>query len=108
MKSALKQPTTPPPNKQKTETTPAKKESKAPQKAQTESKPSTPAKTENKATPNNKPATPPAEKALNKTQLFINSIKESVTVAEVKSLYPKAKSVSMKKRKVGPSQKMIQ
>lgn len=72
--------------------------------AKTESKASTPAKTETKQ--GNKAAA--GEKSLNKTQLFINSIKESVSVSELKSLYPKAKSVKMQKRKVGPNKKFVQ
>lgn len=53
-------------------------------------------------------ATPAADKPLDKTQLFINSIKESVSVSEMKALYPKSKSIKMQKRKVGPTKKSIQ
>ena len=66
-----------------------------------------PAKAETKPAANNKPATPAADKPLNKTQLFINSIKESVSVSDVKTLYPKATTVKLQKRKVGPN-KFIQ
>jgi RNA recognition motif-containing protein len=72
--------------------------------AKADSKASTPAKTETKQ--GNKAGA--GEKSLNKTQLFINSIKESVSVSELKSLYPKAKSVKMQKRKVGPNKKFVQ
>ena len=66
------------------------------------------AKPETKPAANSKPATPAADKPLNKTQLFINSIKESVSVSDVKALYPKAKAVKMQKRKVGPNHKVVQ
>jgi len=55
-----------------------------------------------------KPSTPAGDKPLDKKQLFINSIKESVSVSEMKTLYPKAKAVKMQKRKVGPNHKVIQ
>jgi nucleolin len=75
----------------------------------TKQKPSsTPTKTETKPTENTKQETSNANKTLNKTQLFINSIKESVSVSDVKTLYPKAKSVKMQKRKVGPNHKVVQ
>ncbi|CAF0978455.1 unnamed protein product [Adineta steineri] len=86
LKSALKQ--TPAPAKQKSPATPAP----------SKQKPATPpAKSETK------PATPAADKPLDKKQLFINSIKESVSVSDMKALYPKAKTVKMQKRKVGPN-----
>ena len=66
-------------------------------------KPSTPAKSETKPAQNAKQATPAAEKEFDKTQLFINSIKESVTISELKALYPKAKGHKLQKRKVGPN-----
>ena len=60
-----------------------------------------------------KPATPKQEgtstnKPLNKSQLYINPLKESITVDDLKSLYPKAKFVKMQKRKIGPERKPIQ
>jgi hypothetical protein len=97
LKSALKQPSaTANAGKGKAAATPAKPAGKQ---APTPAKPAA----------NNKAATPAsADKPLNKLQLFINSIKESVSVSEMKTLYPKAKTVKMQKRKVGPSQKAIQ
>ena len=85
--------------KQKAATTPTPPKQKAA---------TTPAKSETKPAQNAKATTPAADKPLDKTQLFINSIKESVSVSDVKALYPKAKSVKMQKRKVGPNQKNIQ
>jgi hypothetical protein len=75
---------TPTPSKQKPSATPTK----------SEAKPTT--------------ATPAADKPLNKSQFFINSIKESVSVSDLKALYPKASTVKMQKRKVGPNHKVIQ
>ncbi len=90
LKSALKKPSsTPTPSKQKPSSTPTKPEAKPAQKPKQETTP--------------KPSTPAADKPLNKNQLFINSIKESVSVSDMKSLYPKASSVKMQKRKVGPN-----
>jgi len=80
-------------------------------------KPSTPkqkqtsaaVKTKQESTPtNNKPSTSVGDKPVDKAQLFINSIKESVSVSDLKTLYPKAKLVKMQKRKVGPNHKVIQ
>ena len=100
MKSALKQtPATPTSNKQKPASTPAKSDAKP---TENSGKPAT------KADTNNKSSTPAADKPLNKTQLYINSIKESVSVSDLKALYPKAKSVKMQKRKVGPNHKVVQ
>ncbi|CAF4110223.1 unnamed protein product, partial [Rotaria magnacalcarata] len=100
LKSALKKtPSVPTPTKQKPSSTPTKA---APIAKQETPKPKeTPKKQET-------PKTPAADKPLNKTQLFINSIKESVSVSDMKSLYPKAKLVKMQKRKVGPNNKLIQ
>ncbi|CAF4331490.1 unnamed protein product, partial [Rotaria sordida] len=67
---------------------------------------STPTKSETK--PKQETPISNANKPLNKTQLFINSIKESVSVSDMKELYPKAKSIKMQKRKVGPNRKVIQ
>jgi FtsZ-interacting cell division protein YlmF len=78
------------PSKQKPSTTPTKSETKPKQETAT------------------KQSTPAADKPLNKIQLFINSIKESVSVSDMKALYPKAKIVKMQKRKVGPNHKVIQ
>lgn len=88
-------------------TTPNKqqKAGSAPTKADKKGAAATPVKTEAKQ--GAKPAAA-ADKPLNKTQLFINSIKESVSVSELKSLYPKAKTVKMQKRKVGPNHKVVQ
>ena len=47
-------------------------------------------------------------KPLDKTQLFINSIKESISVSDMKSLYPKSTSVKLQKRKGGPNNKTMQ
>jgi hypothetical protein len=91
LKSALKQPSSAStPSKQKPSTTPTKSETKPKQETAT------------------KQSTPAADKPLNKIQLFINSIKESVSVSDMKALYPKAKIVKMQKRKVGPNHKVIQ
>lgn len=49
-----------------------------------------------------------SDKLLNKKQLFINSIKESVTVSDLKGLYPKSTSIKMKKRKAGRLRKLVQ
>lgn len=68
----------------------------------------TPVKSETKPAQNTKQATPAADKPLDKTQLFINSIKESASVSDLKALYPKAKTVKIQKRKVGPNKKTIQ
>jgi hypothetical protein len=68
---------------------------------------STPEKSETKPTQNTKQTTPAANKQFDKTQLFINSIKESASVSDLKALYPKSKNVKMQKRKVGPN-KFIQ
>jgi RNA recognition motif-containing protein len=69
----------------------------------------TPAKQKAASTPaSDAKAAPAADKPLDKTQLFINSIKESVSVSELKTLYPKSKSIKMQKRKVGPTKKSIQ
>ena len=81
---------------------------RAPLKSALKQPSSTPAKSETKSAPNPKPATPAADKPLNKTQLFINSIKESVSVSDLKALYPKATTVKMQKRKVGPNKRFIQ
>ncbi len=56
----------------------------------------------------NKQSTPSTNKSLSKTKLYINSIKESITVSDMKSLYPKATSVKLQKRKVGPNRKIMQ
>lgn len=69
---------------------------------------STPAKAETKPAQNAKQATPAGDKPLDKKQLFINSIKESVSVGDLKTLYPKAKNVKMQKRQVGKDKKNIQ
>jgi len=53
-------------------------------------------------------STSTTDKPFDKKQLFINSIKESVSVSEMKTLYPKAQSIKMKKRKVGPNHKVVQ
>jgi len=47
------------------------------------------------------------DQPIDKKQLYISSIKESVSVSEMKKLYPKAKFVKLQKRKVGPN-RMIQ
>ncbi|CAF5186081.1 unnamed protein product, partial [Rotaria magnacalcarata] len=49
-----------------------------------------------------------SNKPLDKLRLYINSIKESITVSDMKALYPKAKFVKMQKRKVGPNHKIMQ
>ena len=49
-----------------------------------------------------------SNRSLNKTQLYISSIKQSVTVSDMKSLYPKAKAIKMKKKKVGQDRKIMQ
>ncbi len=76
----------------------------------------TPSKQKPTQVPNQQKSTPQtfkqetssANKPLDKSQLYINSIKESITVSDMKSIYPKAKSVKMQKRKVGPNHKIMQ
>lgn len=92
------------PSKQKPSATPTKTETKPAQNA----KQATPAKAETKPAQNAKQATPAADKPLDKKQLFINSIKESVSVGDLKTLYPKASNVKMQKRKVGKDKASIQ
>lgn len=48
------------------------------------------------------------DKTLIKTQLYINLIKPSVSVADVKALYPNATNVRLKKRKVGLNRDVVQ
>ena len=49
-----------------------------------------------------------SNRPLDKTQLYISSIKQSISVSDIKSLYPKAKAVKMKKRKIGQDRKIMQ
>ncbi len=56
----------------------------------------TPTKSESKPIPS-------TDKPRSKTQLFIDSIKESISVSDMKTLYPKSTSVKLQKRKAGPN-----
>ncbi|CAF2885668.1 unnamed protein product [Rotaria sp. Silwood2] len=90
LKSALKQPSsTPTPSKQKLSVTSTK----------TETKQKTPNKQSTQTT-KQETSTANANKSLNKIQLFINSIKESVNIPEMKELYPKATSIKMQKTNI--------
>jgi len=63
---------------------------------------------QNLAAQSAKQPTSSADKTVNKTQLYINPLKTTVTVNDLKSLYPKSKHIKLKKRKFGPNQETKQ